>query len=198
MTPALAKHGNVLASDVCAPLVNMWLALRAGWHPPETLSKDEWRAAKELPETDPLKAFAGFACSFRGCWFQGYAGGYVGPVSRHGAVAASEVVRRDAPAPWHVARLDFNAQQPSSGFGAVYCDPPYAGTSGYAATGGFDHAAFVTRCAEWSSYCNVLVSEYAFPIGVCVWEKSRAVKMTAGSGARATEKLFLIEKGSKW
>jgi DNA adenine methylase len=159
MTCALAKGGAVLASDACVPLVNMWRAARAGWVPPTELSKEAWQAAKQLPDTDPLKAFAGFACSFRGLWFSGYAGGYVGPVSRHGAVAASEVIVRDAPAPFDVICIDFLAQQPRQLGWLIYCDPPYAGTSGYIATAAFDSAAFERRVCEWSEFGPVLVSE---------------------------------------
>ena len=196
MTPALAAHGRVYASDVCAPLIAMWQAARDGWRPPSELTRDEWEAARALPDTDPLKAFAGFACSYRGLWFSGYAGGYVGPSSRAGALAAAEVVARDAAAPFGLACIDFLVEEPSPGFGAIYCDPPYRGTTGYKGAGRFDHAAFERRVLAWSEICPVLVSEYDFPIGRCVWSHSRAVMMTAGSGARAVEKLFLIECGS--
>ena len=45
---------------------------------------------------------------------------------------------------------------------------------------------------EWAEFGPVCVSEYTFPLGRIVWEKSRARKLIAGSGKRAVEHLYLV------
>jgi hypothetical protein len=189
-----ALGGCGVASDVSLPLISLYRAIAAGWRPPQVFSRDEWEAAKSLPDENPLKGFAGFGCSFRGLYFSGYAGGYVGPVSNHGAFAAAKVLTRD------VIELvkrgvrfecrDFFDIQPTRGY-FLYLDPPYRGTAGYSGTQPINYDRFYARVEEWAYYGPVLISEYAFP-GRVVWEKSRAVKMRAGSGDRADEKLFAV------
>ncbi len=192
---SLALGGAGICSDISAPLIALYTAIASGWVPPAELSKDAWLAARGLPDSDPLKGFAGFGCSFRGLYFSGYAGGYVGPVSNPGALAASKVLTRDvallASRGCSFLELDFFDIEPQSGL-FLYLDPPYRDTAGYAGTPDFDHDAFYARVEEWAHFGPVYVSEYAFPLGKCVWQKDRAVKMTAGSGNRATERLFRI------
>lgn len=195
LSVSVALGGQGLCSDIHPALISLYRAIAGGWVPPSKLSREDWARAKVLPDTDPLKAFAGFACSFRGLYFSGYAGGYVGPASREGALAASEVLLRDVSA--LVGRgcvfeqLDFIATTPTPGF-LVYLDPPYRGTSGYAGTAALDYTRFYEQCLVWSKVCPVLVSEYNLPIGRCIWSKSRARKLIAGSGERALEKLYLV------
>src|SRR5690606_1801606 len=62
----LAKTGPVLSSDGCKPLISCYQAILAGWDPPIEVSKETWQASKLLPDTDPMKAFCGFGCSFAG------------------------------------------------------------------------------------------------------------------------------------
>ena len=190
----LAAGAPTHCVDVHPALISMYRALQAGWDPPNTLTREEWEAAKRLPDSDPLKAFAGFGCSFRGLYFSGYAGGYVGPVSNHGAQAAAAVLRLDfqrlrgREVEFHCASfLDLPIVEGA----LLYCDPPYLGTTGYAGTPPFDYTAFVRRVQEWAEVGPVLVSEYQFPVGRVVWEKDRAKKL-AVTGERAVEKLFLI------
>ncbi len=190
-TPAICLDGH-------PALISMYTALYNGaWAPPATLSPEEWAAAKNLPDSNPLKAFAGFACSYRGLYFSGYAGGYVGPSSRFGALAASEVLARDFE---KLRGRDILFQcvsfldAPIVEGALLYCDPPYLGTTGYAGTPVFDYSAFVRRVEEWSETCPVLVSEYDFPTGRVVWAKDRARMLATGSGTRAVEKLFLIDR----
>lgn len=66
MSRALLKNGPVLSTDACAPLIHLYCAVQNGWGPPSEVSEATYRAAKSLPDTDPMKAFCGFACSFGG------------------------------------------------------------------------------------------------------------------------------------
>lgn len=190
-----ALSGPGMVSDTSAPLIALYQAIDAGWDPPATLTKEEWQAAKALPDSNPLKGFAGFGCSFRGLYFSGYAGGYVGPVSNPGAQAARQVLTRDvrklAARGCCFKQIDFLSVEPEPGL-LLYLDPPYRNTSAYAGTAPFDHDRFYGRVEAWARYGPVYVSEYDFPLGRVVWERSRAVKLKAGTGARAVEKLYRV------
>lgn len=74
----------------------------------------------------------------------------------------------------------------------VYCDPPYAGTSGYGVE--FDHDAF-RRYVEALSRRGVLVvvSEYTMPSPrfVPVWRKAKRVTYSSNTNILRTECLFV-------
>lgn len=192
---AKALGGAGIVSDIHPALMSLYQAIAGGWVPPITLDRKEWEQAKHLPDNNPLKGFAGFGCSFRGLYFSGYAGGYVGPNSNPGAQAASQVLIRDVT----ILRnrgvifelLDFFDVDAGPGL-FLYLDPPYKNTATYKGVPPFDHEKFVLRVLEWAKFGPVLVSEYDFPVGRCIWEKSRARKLKTGTG-RALEKLFLVQ-----
>lgn len=45
----------------------------------------------------------------------------------------------------------------------IYCDPPYANTTGYDAVGEFDSNKFWSAMRDWSTQNTVVVSDYAAP-----------------------------------
>ena len=196
MAKALGGFGFV--SDIHPALIALYQSIAAGWLPPETFSREEWEHAQNLPDHNPLKGFAGFGCSFRGMYFQGYAGGFVGPVSNFGAQAARQVLLRDV-----LILKDRGVEFKCQNFFDIephpnvflYLDPPYKGVTGYKGTPKFPYHQFVERVQQWSRFTPICVSEYQFPLGRVVWEKSRARKLIAGSGKRAIERLYLIESG---
>ena len=193
---AKALGGPGICSDIHPALIALYPAIQDGWVPPSTLSKDEWEDCKRLPAINPLHGFAGFGCSFRGLYFQSYGGGYVGPVSNFGAIAAKTVLLRDIDL-LSKRGVVFQCQSffdiPPSADVFLYLDPPYRGTTAYRGTPDFDYDRFYARVKEWAVFGPVCVSEYAFPLGECVWEKSRARKLITGSGLRAVERLFVVE-----
>jgi DNA adenine methylase len=194
----LAKHGPGIVSDANPALIALYRGVRAGWTPPAHVSEPEWRAARTLPDTDPLKAFAGFGCSFGGKWFGGRARGLGRDgAERNYAAETNRSLARDIPAlaGSAIECLDFLAIEPRPcGLGAIYCDPPYAGTTGYGAVGELDHARFWARAQGWAR-CGapVLVSELACPVPArTVW--AREHRRTIGGDSRATqlEQLFWV------
>lgn len=201
---ALSKHGPVLSTDANAALINLYKAVQNGWEPPTEVSKETWMAAKSLPDTDPMKAFCGFGCSFGGVWFAGY-------VSNHGSRvrkatgklehqwyhrAASTGLIRDCNGQYE--NIDFSSSQPRVSDFIIYCDPPYAGTSGYAGGPDFDSDAFIAKIREWSKYVDVFVSEYHLPVGAEVWRKDQAIMVSIDKSKRRTERLYHLPKGSTW
>lgn len=213
----LNTGAGVYLSDACAPLINLWRAVRDGWVPPY-VTYSMWVDAKELPDTDPLKAFAGFGCSFGGRWFTSYAFPSVGPehdgVIRHGPnvgrrnmqdhvsdsiyrVNTHRPLLRDA---LGIEQINWMHVEPGPTNRVLYLDPPYFGTECYdAVTGGwFDHGMFRHQVREWSRYTDVFVSEYDFPFGEMVMEVSLAAKVAGGerSKERKLDRLYYIAKGS--
>ena len=77
----------------------------------------------------------------------------------------------------------------------IYCDPPYAGTSGYK-TGAFDHDKFFNWCREQSRNNVVFVSEYNAPDDFeCVWQgeiKTNFASQRKVATHNAIEKLFKV------
>lgn len=180
MTEALAEvwHGGT-ASDYNADVAGLWAAtVHDGWEPP-ILGEEEYRAAGELPVGAPERGLL-FGCSFGGG--TGYARSHPdgkaplcvwGLVARRGVIRTAGVLRA---AGWTVLRgaTDFFSVAPTPGR-YLYCDPPYANTTGYS-TGAFDHAAFWRRCREWrAAGSRVFVSEYHCPVPhTVVWSGQRS------------------------
>jgi DNA adenine methylase len=196
-----------LISDVNPALIAMYQAVADGWPPPETLSREEYDRARTLPDSDPLKAFAGFASSWGGKWFAGYAAPedrVVRSGSRTGyrvvtnpADIGARAVRRDVLAlrlrGAIFARLDFLEVAPEPCPLVIYCDPPYVETTGYAAVGAFDYDRFRSRVREWARFTPVFVSEYTGSTG---WERvaefPRTTKGLHSGRVEKAETLFRV------
>jgi hypothetical protein len=175
----------------------MYRAITTGWIPPETLGPEEYARAKGLPDTDPLKAFAGFAVSFRGKYFGGWAGdpAKAGNCSDPVGGQSRELVRMVhsiATKGFEFRHMSFFDVLPQKADMVIYCDPPYWGTTQYCGAE-FSHKAFIERVWEWASYCPVFVSEYSFPLGLEVLRVDRALSMVS-VGRRRLEKLFLVRR----
>lgn len=205
---ALSKNGPVLASDVCAPLINLYKAVQEGWDPPTEVSKETWQAAKSLPDTDPMKAFCGFGMSYGGAWFHTYNGNRTHKVTKikpssHAKVgdtinkrpakAASEsLIKSCRKSNIQFMCLDFLLELPPLCDCVIYCDSPYQGTYGYEAVGNFNQDQYRHKIQNLANNHHIFVSEYAFSIGTEVWSKSN---LNSGYFAKnKTEKLFYIPK----
>lgn len=179
----LAQDGPGVVTDANLALVSTYLAIAGGWAPPDTVTEDEYRAARDLPDADPLKAFAGFGCSFAGKWFGGYARA---PGSdRSFAGESARALLRDVGAlvasGCEIGHADFLACEPRETSAVLYLDPPYAGTEPYAGTRPFDHAVFYDRVRAWSRFTDVFVSEYEMPWGRPVLEFSHGMSVAEAS-----------------
>jgi len=198
ITTQLARTRDYVAStDVHRPLISMWRALQSGWVPPERLTLEQYTRARSLPDNDPLKAFAGFACSFGGKWFAGLARGgqRADGTARDHTNEASRNVRASIPylGNVHFGRIDFFAVEPR-GRMVLYCDPPYADTEGYKDTALFPHADFWERCRAWHrAGSRVFVSEFACPVKhrtLCVFD--RTVAVTQDKSKRVADSLYEV------
>jgi DNA adenine methylase len=184
-----AAFSGGLATDVCAPLIHLYRAVQAGWVPPSHVTPEEHRAARDLPDTDPRKAFAGFGCSFGGRWFGGYARPIPGKMDH--AYSARGLLR-DVPRVRSFGIVDFLAEEPRPIPLAIYCDPPYAGTEEYSQASGFNRGRFLDRLQGWSRFTDVWASEYDLPIGQVVWETELRLQAAGGQRGARTERLYRI------
>ena len=190
-TEKLVKRvDHVFASDMHPALISLYQAVKGGWLPPDTVSEVEYECARDLPDTDPWKAFAGFGCSFGGKYFGGYARG--APGRNYAAEAKRALLRVD----WSkvaLAQGSFFDRDPPWVPDMIYCDPPYANTTGYQ-TGAFPHDRFWRRCQEWVSVgVAVLVSEYTCPVPHrVIWEHHKHRNIRGGKPT-PPERLFLVE-----
>lgn len=185
------------ASDSNSALIAMWRALQAGWEPPVCVSEDEYATAKELPDTDPLKAFIGFGCSFAGKWFGGYARGATG---RNYASGARNGLLKKIGALENVCFLpgDYSLADYRPG-ATVYCDPPYAGTTQYGAVEAFDWAKFWKTMSFLADRgMRVFVSEYAAPSNwfpILELDVKTDIRTKANGKETRREKLFTYRGG---
>ncbi len=191
--PAPIRWGN----DMAAYAVSLLDALSCGWVPPESLSEAEYKSIKANPDSyaPEFVGFAAYSCSYAGKFWGGYARGddakgnprnFASEQKRHLLKQANGLVG----VVWSVGGYTDMAIPDGA---TVYCDPPYAGTTGY--KGGFDHAEFWGWCQSIADRgCRVFVSEYTAPHGwAVVWEKEVTNSLTRDTGAkRGVERLFTI------
>lgn len=171
VTAELGRRGyGVHASDLSAPAITLYKAVRLGWSPPMTvLSKKQWdalKAAHQQGKKHPLISLAGFA-SFNGVFFAGhdadprwnrFKGTYTGIRDR----LRSASIRSLRQCSYAEVLLPPGV--------VIYCDPPYANTdpSAYRSLADelrqFDSQAFWDWCrARRDEGSTVLVSEYTAP-----------------------------------
>lgn len=197
-----ALGGRVLATDALECLVELHKAIQKdGWlldhyaRPENEVAKAQYKAARDLPDNDPLKAFIGFGCSFGGKWFGGLAHRLVHCSSfTYTQAAARSLARKHA----KLEQVEFACERfgERDFQGVIYCDPPYRGTEGYAGAGKFDYDQFVEQVARYvANGCTVFVSEESFPIGEIVWECEYSRGLAAGkNGKGAPKKLERLYK----
>lgn len=195
-----ALGGLIQASDKNPCLAALYNAVRNGYMLPENLTKEEYLACKHLPDTDPLKAFAGFGCSWGGKFFGGYAGGYNGPLT-YVQLAKRNIERHVFSLP-HVTFSceDFFDREPIAGVYG-YLDSPYRGTTGYAGAGEWDSDRYEARVMEWvEAGSTMFVSEYNFPYGEECFSRTAKRTLGASNGPKdaATERLFRCSKTKRW
>jgi len=180
------KH---ICGDAHTGLINMYKAFQNGWEPPESVSEEEYQAAKNLPDESALKAFIGFGCSFGGKWFGGYGRG--GKGADAGTARRSLVKNREKISACVFNQGAYQATCAGVRGSVVYCDPPYANTTKYKGFD-FDSSVFWEWCQKTARHNRVFVSEYACPVRHVVrWEKERDCSMN-DNRAKVTERLFEV------
>jgi len=186
--------GDKWGNDSNRYVVAMLQAVADGWVPPADVDLELYRRARRGEVPDHLRGFIGVGCSYGGKFFGGYARGKrKDGTPQNYARYASRSLMRQADG-LSGARLTCSAYWemdiPDGSY--VYCDPPYARTTGYG--GRFDSAKFWEWADELSERCMVFVSEFEAPAGWdCVWGAKATCQMNEnfakGSNA-VVERLF--------
>ncbi len=185
---------RVIAVEAHPGLVALHKAVQGGWVPPEHVSEEEYKALRHGDPAEPLVAFVGFGCSFGGKWWGGYARGGARNPNQVYASCSSRALVRDART--NVEHVCGDALTWSGEVEIAYCDPPYEGTTGYAAVAAAEPGAWwrkLQSLADRGVACYL--SEYAKapPEGVTarhVWTSPSDVRsLTKG---RTAERLWRV------
>lgn len=191
---------TMILSDANEDMVLFWKALADGWVPPTEMSKEEYDALVTA-KPSALRAFAGAGMSYAGKWFGGYAKPFnddrrdkytrAGMASRSALKCTAEMARCKSV---KFAHRDYRDAPVKSG-DVVYCDPPYAATTGYDAVNRFDSALFWSQCAKWEAAgAFVFVSEFTAPAGwVRVWSKGGCMSMRSNNAERAAVRAAQVD-----
>lgn len=190
------RANKKIGSDIHNDLMLLWQALADGWVPPNELTVEEYNALKTA-EPSPLRGFAGFACSFGGKWFGGYARpkrgisdrGYARE-GRNSLLRKVELLKQNGPFELHCR--PYTAIERIEQHDVVYCDPPYARTTRYRDQ--FNHEDFWNWVRDRSQEGMVIVSEYAAPEDFrCVLEVQTSTDLHGKDlkNIPRTERLFM-------
>lgn len=191
----VARHVTIpdrWLGDIKEDLVLFLRAVRDGWEPPSYVSLEEYQDLKKA-EPSALRGFVGFGCSYGGKWFGGYAD-FTNPKTKLGNVPGSAINLGKS---IKNTTIDCRSYLSAPDADITYCDPPYAGTTGYSETGRFDHEQFW----EWVRVRRgiVLVSEYTGPDWAeVIWRKpvKSTIKRDAGAGSAENDRVEKIF--AKW
>lgn len=181
-------------SDSNRYVVAMWKALADGWEPPTTVPKTRYLAARrgELPDHE-----IGYILTAYG--FQGrFDGSYMDNPSNAKARNAMRQAKKlaSAPPPRITMRSHSYELVPKkliNKHALIYCDPPYANTTGYKGQGKFDHDKFWDTAHTWvAAGATVLVSELtAPPAWLTVWQQEKRESLGNGGPQKMRlEKIF--------
>lgn len=189
--------GPRIGADYNPYIIALWQAVADGWIPPDVVTEDEYADARTGGEVNAKTAFIGFGCSYSGKWFGGYARGNdaKGNARNYCSESRKNVLKQaESLRGVHFVHASYDQMDipPNS---IIYCDPPYAGTTGYA-TGAFNHDSFWQWCRDKVNEGHkVFVSEYTAPDDwVCVWSKEVNNTLAKDTGSKkGVERLFTLK-----
>jgi DNA adenine methylase len=189
--------GNKAANDSNMYVVALLEAVGNGWIPPEVVTEDGYRHAREhrfdMPKYEV--GFVAIGASYSGKWFGGYARGNdnKGKPRNYALESRNNILKQASGLKGVYSSGDYH-DMPIPPNSIIYCDPPYADTTKYDT--GFDTNEFWGWCnSKVLEGHQVFVSEYSAPDGwICVWEKAVNSSLTKQTGSKkATEKLWTIK-----
>lgn len=154
---------NKLLNDKNPYLIEMFKALQNGWIPPKNVSEEEYQLAKKNQDKEPhIAGFIGFACSFAGKFWGGYARDSKGGGSGNYALRGHNSILKKMNTLMNAEFTckDFTELQYNNCI--IYCDPPYKNTTPYykKILGEFSYDKFLEWINEQSKNNIILVSEY--------------------------------------
>ncbi len=189
MMVAMDIEGPRYGNDIHDGLIVLWQALVDGWVPPIDITQEEYLALRARKhEADRMVAYAGFR-SFGGKYFGGLDRGREAS-NRRGTLEKAKMLEGV-----HLSCGSYSdmAIPPNS---LIYCDPPYAGVTGYACTPTFEHDRFWAWAKSMAgSGHTVFVSEYSAPNDIHiqgVWSRKSQVCAGSSNKKRSIERLYRV------
>ena len=147
-----------MGSEMC--IRDRFKALQNGWIPPENVSEDDYQKAKIEQDIKPhVAGFVGFACSFAGKFWGGYArdnkNGNYALRGKNSILKKMETLKDSQFTCKDFSELNYENC-------LIYCDPPYKNTTQYykKILGDFPYDKFLEWVHIQSKNNTVLVSEY--------------------------------------
>ena len=182
------RYGNDINSD----LIFLFQSIQDGsYTPPDELSEEEYKEARNQNVNPAHRAFVGIGCSYSGKWFGGYARGNnsKGQPRNYCLESKNNLLSQNienvifTSKDYQLMKIPYHS--------IIYCDPPYSGTTKY--KDDFDHSIFWKWCEEQTKKENlVFVSEYHAPNNwECIWEKKVNNTLVKETGSKqGVERLF--------
>lgn len=170
-------------------LMAMWNSLNNGWEIPDSISKEQYEYVKNHKDEDKaLTGFVGFACSFGGKWFGGYAHLKNYADKNYAKYSKNSLIRKMKTLQGsRFLCLDYKDVFIPKG-SVVYCDPPYKNTTKYSNSNNFNHDEFWNYMRFISRNSVVFISEYSAPEDFReIWSKPQTTKLDA----RVKENIFV-------
>ena len=185
-----------IANDKHKYLIAMWKALQDGWLPPDKISREEYAFIRDNKDDRPyLAGFVGFACSFAGRWFEGYA--YNSKGYNYCLSSKRSCINKLSNLN-NVEFYNLNYDKVNIPKGSlVYSDIPYKGSKPYCKkeVGIFDHYEFYQWVRDNSSTYDIYISEYKENVPEdfeIVWEmESRKIIRNAENEAVRTIEVLM-------
>ena len=202
------KTKTLIANDYHPDLIALWRAVQDGsFEYPESISEEEYIAAKQLESPNAYKTFVGFGMSFDGRYFGAYSQKYLNGKKEDFCKEMVNSLKRIEKVIKNVefTNKDYMKMNPKNKL--IYCDPPYA-YSKYPIKyrrdvkkyDVFDNDEFWEKVRRWSKNNIVVVSELVAPDDfVEVWNydvnrsaaQSKKTRFLGESETRSIEKLFV-------
>jgi len=193
--------GVRIGSDAHKYLIDLLIAIRDGWIPPEIVTEEEYKKIKTNPGLyeSRLVGFVGFGCSFGGKWWNGYARDRMNSKTNFARMAKNNLLKQAS----SLKGIDFRncsydklilPPEPC----LIYCDPPYSKTSKYKGIETFDSNKFYQWCRDRKEEGHtVFVSEYNAPDDFeLVWQMEITCAInnqkTKNRNTKRTEKLYRV------
>lgn len=189
------RADNRLANDINPYLIALYDAIL--YHDvklPAIITREEYVGVRSSQTNYPMwyVGAVGFLASYNGKFF----GGYSGIVNTRGGVRDYyDEAKRNLEAQIPSLRgikfsyTDYNAILPKHA--VIYCDPPYADTTGYGGTINFEHDRFWDYIRHISQDNIVFVSEHSAPDDfISIWERPVTRTLDNAKRSIAVEKLF--------
>lgn len=189
---------KVICNDKQPYLIAMLKAAQNGYEFPDAVTEKQYHYVKEHMDEDmALAGFVGFGCSFGGKFFAGYAKDAKGD---NYALRGKAALEHDIKALCHAEFIcaDYRDVEIPP-YSVVYCDPPYANTSGYdGIKEKFGSVAFweYMRKLAKDGHQVYISEEHAPDDFVCIGQKPlrRTLDVNKANNFMATEKLFVYKE----